>query len=374
MRVLIAINSLEFRGGGVMHVRDLAQGLLQRGHTPIIYGAQAARLKTEFRHGTVPLADQLDQIGAQPDVIHGHNHLKTMAALLHFRGTPAVYTCHSWSLWQDTPPKHPRIVSYIAVDHTCYDRVVYQEGIPDDLVKVVFNAVDLERFQQRSPLPATPGKALVFSNNASEHTYLAPVREACSTAGLTLDVIGSLAGRSEDEPEKLLGEYDLVFAKGRCALESLASGCSVILCDALGAGPLVTSAELTQLRAYNLGRRALQHPVTSTFLLEQIARYDANDAAEVSKTIRATAGRDAFIDATLGIYEDAISGYRNEIHNGNRASEEGRAAARYLELLEAGMARHAVTSQRISAGLLKLPVVGSVYTKLSRALSNRKHS
>ena len=357
-----------------MHVRDLAKGLLNAGHTPIIYGAHAAQLKSEFRHATVPLVDQLDQIGSQPDIIHGHNHLKTMAALLCFPNTPAVYTCHSWSLWQDAPPRHPRITSYIAVDHTCYDRVVYQEGIPEELVKVIFNAVDLERFQPRSPLPEHPRKALVFSNNASEQTFLRPVREACSAAGLTLEVIGSSAGRAVNEPENLIGEFDLVFAKGRCALEALATGCSVILCDALGAGPLVTTGELAQLRAYNLGRRTLKHPITSAFLLEQIARYDAHDAAEVSKTIRAGASRDQFIGATLKIYQDAVSRHRSEIHNGVSASEEGRAAARYLENLEAEMARHAVTSQRISAGLLKLPVLGSAYSKLSRAIGNRKYS
>jgi len=373
MRVLIAINSLEFRGGGVMHVRDLAIGLLKRGHTPIIYGARARNLKSEFRHATVPVVEELNQIGLQPDVIHGHNHLKTMAALLHFPGTPAVYTCHSWSLWQDSPPIHPRMMSYIAVDHTCYDRLVCQEGIPEQLVSVVFNAVDLERFKQRPALPAQPRKALVFSNNASEETYLRPVREACLAAGLSVDVIGSLAGNSVSEPEKVLGEFDLVFAKGRCALEALSSGCAVVVCDALGAGPMVTSAELASLRAANFGRRLLTHPVTSEYLGEQVARYDASDASQVTRIIRATAGRDDFIDSILQIYEDSISRHRNEIHNGDRAVEEGQAAARYLEKLETAMARHAVTSERIAARLRSIPVAGSVYTKLSRVFSDRKY-
>ncbi len=357
-----------------MHVRDLAAGLLNRGHTPIIYGAHSITLRNEFRHTTIPVVEELSQIAAQPDVIHGHNHLKTMAALLHFPNTPAVYTCHSWSLWQDAPPKHPRIMSYIAVDHTCYDRVVLQEAIPEQLVSVVLNAVDLERFTQRPALPAQPHKALVFSNNASDQTYVGPVREACSAAGLSLDVVGSLAGKGVDEPEKVLGQYDLVFAKGRCALEALATGCSVILCDALGAGPMVTSGELQPLRDYNFGRRTLANPITPAFLREQIARYDPADAAKVTRVLRNSAGRDNFIDAILQVYQDSISRYDSEIHNGERAFAEGRAAARYLENLEVEMERHAVTSQQIAARLRKIPIAGRIYSKLSRVLSDRKYT
>ena len=40
----------------------------------------------------------------------------------------------------------------------------------------------------------------------------------------------------------LTGDYDLVFAKARCALEAMAVGAAVVLCDTHGLGPMVTSA------------------------------------------------------------------------------------------------------------------------------------
>ena len=40
-------------------------------------------------------------------------------------------------------------------------------------------------------------------------------------------------------PEELLPKYDLVFAKARCALEAMATGCAVVLCDFAGLGSMV---------------------------------------------------------------------------------------------------------------------------------------
>lgn len=53
----------------------------------------------------------------------------------------------------------------------------------------------------------------------------------------------------------MLGGYDLVFAKARCALEAMAVGCAVVLCDVGGLGPLVTRAQVQHLRRWNFGRR-----------------------------------------------------------------------------------------------------------------------
>src|SRR5207253_11139176 len=100
---------------------------------------------------------------------------------------------------------------------------------------------DLARFARRRPLPPRPRRALIFSNRAHEYTFIPAVRSACRRRGLELDVGGAGVGRTVDNPETLLPNYDLVFAKARCALEAMAVGSAVILCDADGLGPLVTS-------------------------------------------------------------------------------------------------------------------------------------
>src|SRR5439155_22994865 len=143
----------------------------------------------------------------------------------------------------------------------------------------------------RPPLPARPARALVFSNTASDHTHVGAVREACARAGIALDVVGRDAGNPSSSPEALLGAYDLVFAKARAALEALAVGAAVVLCDAAGAGPMVTTAALDRVRALNFGVRTLREPLAPEVIAREIARYDAADAARVSRRIRAEAGR-----------------------------------------------------------------------------------
>jgi hypothetical protein len=177
----------------------------------------------------------------------------------------------------------------------------------------------------------------VFSNAARGVTTLPAIQEACRRAGLELDVVGEGAGRLLERPEEVLGEYDLVFAKGRAALESLAVGTAVVLCDVRGLGPLVTRAELDALRLLNLGARTLRDPVTPDGLLREIRRYDARDAAEVSRRVRETAGMEPALDQLVDLYGEVIA-------EGERLApwdpvEEVRAAAAYLSRWTTGAQR-----------------------------------
>ena len=124
MRVLITNNTLAVRAGSELYVRDLATALLDRGITPIAYSTQLGDVAEELRRATVPVIDDLDALATPPDLIHGQHHLETMTALLRFPGVPAIYFCHGWLPWEEMPPRFPRILRYIAVDHTCRDRGV----------------------------------------------------------------------------------------------------------------------------------------------------------------------------------------------------------------------------------------------------------
>ena len=317
--------------GTETYVRDLALGLLRKGYAPIVYSPELGEIARELREATVPVVDDLNAVAVTPDIIHGNHNPDLMTALLHFPAVPAVFFCHSWTEWLASPPLHPRILRYVAVDDTCRDRLECEHAIPEQRLRVLLNSVDLERFRPRARLPLRPRRALVFSNGASEYTHLRAVREACERAGIKLDVVGAGAGASTSKPESILGEYDLVFAKARCALESLAVGAAVILCDRVGSGPLVTTGEVENLRRLNFGIRALSEKVDPDLLLREIARYDPQDAAEVSRRIRATAGLDASIDDTLALYGEVIAEYGRAPVEDPLA--ESRAAAAYIRWL-----------------------------------------
>jgi hypothetical protein len=307
----------------------VATALLERGHTPIAYSRRLGPVADELRQATIPVIQDLHALGSPPDIIHGHHHLETMTALLHFPGVPAVFFCHGWLPWQEQPLRFPRIMAYVAVDHTCRDRLVCEGGIPAERVHVVLNFVDLRRFQPRAALPSRPRRALLFSNCAREDNIIPAVRAACALAHLELDIIGAESGHGCSRPEEVLGQYDVVFAKARAALEALATGNAVVLCDTVGAGPLVTLAELDRLRCLNFGIRALDRRATPENLGREIERYDAGDAAEVTRRIRASASRDAAVDEIIALYHECIT--RAARHDRQLCLEaEGRAAAAYL--------------------------------------------
>lgn len=367
LQILITNNALAGRAGSELYVRDVALSLLKRGHEPIAYSTILGEVARELRAANVQVVDNLDELSVAPDLIHGHHHMETMTALLHFPRVPAINYCHSSINWHETPVRFPRVLRYVAVDQACRDRLLVRHGIPEDRIRLLLNFVDLDRFKVRdNPLPAQPRRALVFSNYANSHSHLPAVREACRRAEIELDVLGSGEQNASAQPEKIIRDYDLVFAKARCALEAMAVGAAVILCDAGGVGPLVTLREFNELRPLNFGIRTLREPLHPDVLRREIERYEATDAAAVSKLVRATASQEFVIDELVALYQEVIDEQRTRQID---IDEEGRAAAAYLRQLKIDFATHGAASLRVSERLQRFPLLGRWGLGLARRIT-----
>jgi hypothetical protein len=145
----------------------------------------------------------------------------------------------------------------------------------------------------------------VFSNYFTSE-LLTPLLESCANAGIALDVAGSESGRAHARPEALLGEYDLVFAKARCALEALAVGCAVVCCGTEGLAEMVRAERVAALRADNLGARCLTRPLRADLLAAEIAAYDPAAAARARDAVRAVAGLDTAIGPLRALYREVV--------------------------------------------------------------------
>jgi len=327
LRVLITNYLLDGRTGSEMYVYDLALALAARGHTPLVYSPAPGTLASELSRRGVEVAGSLAELSGPPDIVHGQHTEAALDSLLHFRDAPGIYVCHDATHPVDTPPLFPRILRHVAVDHNCKERVE-KAKVPAERIRVIYNSVDLARFVPRGPLPARPARALLFSNYATERTHLGAVREACARAGLPLDVIGTGVGKPSPAPEKVIGGYDLVFAKARCALESLAVGTPVILCDFRGVGAMVTTAELEEFRRWNFGARLLRRPLDPEILRGEIARYDAIDAGAVSRRIRSVAGLDDQVDRLVALYREVIAEWQRVPRASRRKEDRAAASAK----------------------------------------------
>lgn len=364
LRVLLTNRVLSHRTGTELYVRDLAIGLLRRGHLPVAYSPRLGPLAAEIRDYTVPVVDDLAKLTEPPHIIHGHHGLETLTALLAFPGVPAISVCHSWVGWADQPVTFPRIRRYVAVDDTCRHRLVAEHGILPERVDVILNAVDLSRFQPRGPLPPRPKRALIFSNSSGEGAaHVSAIREACARTAIAVDMAGFKSGKILDRPEEALGSYDLVFAKGRAALEAAATGTAVVLSDVAGAGPMVTTGNFAALRRLNFGMRTLRNAPTVEGLAAEIARYDASDATTVAAQVRALAGQDVLVDQLLAVYEDVLAeSYDSDVN------AELTAAAAYLRSLSAKLHDRELLQMAFKQ-LLRLPFAG----RLMRRRAGREH-
>ncbi len=307
LSVLITNIQLDGRTGTELVVRDLALGLRSAGHDPMIYSPRHGDIARELAQAGIPVVGDLAALPAEPEVIHGHHHVETVAAVLRFPQARAIFVCHDRLAWHDVPPLLPGIERYVAVDYNCRERLVWDYGIPEARTRVIHNWVDTDRFQPREPLPPEPRRALVFSNYATRSTHLSAIQAACDECGISVDVAGLSAGRSLAEPERVLGDYDLVFAKAKCAMEAMACGAAVILCDTVGLGPMVTSGEVERLRCWNFGMRLLTGELTSENVREQILRYDPVDAVRVRDYIRGRAGLAQSLDQYLTLYREILA-------------------------------------------------------------------
>jgi hypothetical protein len=370
LRVLITNNTLAGRAGSELYVRDTATELLKRGHAPVAYSTVLGEVAHELQALKILVVDDLNKLAVAPDLIHGQQHMELMTAVLHFPRVPAIQFIHNSGSWHEKPVHFPRILRYVAVDHACRD-LLLDHGIPEDRMRVLLNFVDLARFKsRRQPLSVTPERALLFSNYASEETHLPAVREACARVNIQLDVVGSQTNSATAQPEKILGEYDLVFAKGRSALEAMAVGVAVLLCDYEGSGPMVTMANFSALRPLNFGRRALSGPLNAAVIVEEIKRYDRDEALRVSQMVRASAGLEPVIDELICLYEEVVREF--ELNGHAEKLEEDRAAAAYLRQLKIDFTANADAALRLRERLERVPVMGRLGVKLARAFIRRE--
>jgi len=181
--------------------------------------------------------------------------------------------------------------------------------------------------------------------------------------GLDLDVLGDLAGNSTAAPESILPRYDLVFAKARCALEAMAVGSAVVLCDFAGAGPMVSSEDFGPLRAMNFGAGALLNPLQPAYIRAEIARYNAADASRVSQQVRQEAGLEAATRRWIALYAEVIEEFSR-----SQPDREGELRAMAVYLRKWNHARGAERVREIAQRIRRIPVVGNSLHHFARRI------
>ncbi|QIL69777.1 glycosyltransferase family 4 protein [Diaphorobacter sp. HDW4B] len=315
MQIILANFSMKTWTGSELFVRDLALALQARGHSIVVFSPVLGALAHDLSMRCIACVSDLSMVAEAPDVIIGNSRDETVMCLAHFPQVPAISVCHDRTAFQGMPPKFQRIHQYVAVDENCAERLVFQHGIERSRVEMIFNGVDLQRFQPRAQLPSRPSRALYFSNYAND---AAPgtqaIASACHAMGVTLELAGLTANKEERFAERRLPQYDLVFAKARCAMEALAVGCAVIVLNEVsginGMAGMVTPANMEHWRRWNFGRRLMQIPTTVESVKRAIADYDKDNALQCQAWAREHLSLECTVNAFEALAQRVVRDHR----------------------------------------------------------------
>jgi hypothetical protein len=303
-RVLLVTIRLNARTGTEVVCAETAHALRKRNHAVSIYTQQDGSTAESLRAEGFEVVTDLTALGSVPEVIQASQTYPLVEAVARFPDVPAISVCHDATVWFNEPIDLPSIRRHVAVDLACRDRIASRLPHLAAPIEILGNAVDLDRFTVRTPLPARSHRALIVAKHSS---FLDAVRAACSQRDIEVDAVGPGIGEEITNLSSRLSDYDLVFASARSALEALAAGCAVIVIDGRGLAGLVTQDNVAPWRENNFGLRILSRQCSADAILAEIDRYDAKDARAVCDYIRANASLDDHIARLEQLHHEVIA-------------------------------------------------------------------
>jgi hypothetical protein len=312
MNILITNIFLIGHSGTEVYVRDLAIALQNRGNHVEVYSPRLGAVAEEIRKAGIHIVDSTADLSRSPDIIHGHHYFATIDVIVRFPNVPVIYFVHDRLNPIDTPPKHSSILKYAAVDYNCLDKLTIDNGIAEKDTTVIYNWVDISRFKLRENFSEKPVKALVFSNYADKNNHFKVIKEACDKTGLELDVVGVGFARDVVNPEDILANYDIVFAKAKAAMEALATGACVIVCDYNGLGETVNSTNFNNFRKFNFGMKTQTRPIEVELIVQEIEKYNVSENIRASELIREQADFNLILGKIINLYGETIDKYNKE--------------------------------------------------------------
>lgn len=309
LHVLITQQYLCDRGDSELFAIEIARELHTLGHQVAVYTSRAGVLAKELTSHGIPVLTKLQDIPWKPDVIHGQQHLQTLAALNFFPSVPVVYCCHGEQPWIEEPPKHPNILKYVSMCKILHmTNLAKFSWMQEDQCISLWNTFQTKLFPRTRSLLSPKGKALFYAHFKLNSIDENSLKLACSEADLELHFMGSPYAPSTDDPHSLFLDYEVVFAAGRNAIEAAASGCGVIPISHRRVGEALTFSNLTRYIDCNFSARSYGYDlaITRENIKMQIDATRSTDHRELSQWIRDNLGMETTLPKWISIYQDAI--------------------------------------------------------------------
>jgi len=311
MNILITNLILTGNTGTEMYVIELAVELKKRGHSVEVFTLNIGKSADLLRSHDINIVNRLKSLKKKPDIIHAHHNIVTALAASYFRNTPIVFFVHDRTACHDYPFTHRNIIKYLAVDYNCRERYFLETNFSDQNdVQVIFNWYNSERFKLKEIINDVPQKALIFSNYMRKDRVFDSINSACFQLNIKLDIVGANSGKSIMNPENILADYDIVFAKAKAGIEALSTGASLIVCDFMGLAGMVLTENVERYRNYNFGMKLMTRSATTDLIVDELKKYNSKETLLVSKYVRQNANFTSIVTQLEELYLNSINEYK----------------------------------------------------------------
>ena len=251
LKIALSNHSLKNRAGSELWTYDVAKYLAREGMEVLVYSPELGHVADALSQASsIRVTSSAMEVQAfEPALLHVNHYrpVQEVVALLERTPTKIVNMCHGL-LPRPGLPQAQGADQYCAASIVSKTKISLLTGADWGSIPILPNFFDEQRYRANSSLNRKH-KALLFSSKATKKHFVA-LQDALAKCGYVLDAAGERETQCE-RPEQLLPQYDLVLAVGRSAIESLASGCRVILWDHGILGPMITSRNFWECLSTN---------------------------------------------------------------------------------------------------------------------------
>lgn len=253
--------------GSELWTEEVANYLVRWGVPLIVFSPVLGAISERMERAGVVVTDDPQRLADfAPDLVHINHHAAIEHALSGLSARPRFINMIHGLLPAPGLPAREGMNAYWSVALHATAKITMLTPCPWADVRHIPNWFDETQISRRQS--GLGKRALLFSSKTSSDQR-ERLSQMLGKIGYTLDHIG-YGGVPSANPAELLGQYDLVFAVARSAIEALASGSRVILWDSGAIGPMVTEDNFWTCVASNFSMAACVLPYR--FVTDEDAR------------------------------------------------------------------------------------------------------
>lgn len=315
MEIVLAFNQLGI-GGADQYLITVGEQLERLGHGVTVFAPEQGALDAEAAELGLRVERDSDRLPDECDVVLTQDTGTAYELADRYPLTPQVFRAPTELVDFQLPPQLPSLTAATVVISERVERQVRALATNVRTVRLRL-PVDTDRFVALESIGERPRRALLLGNWLRGRR-LELLTEAWSNAGIELKHVGLDSSWTPD-PTHAIGAADIVVAKGRAAVESMACGRAVYLYDFFGGDGWVTPERYAEMEADNFAGGASGEPVSVERLRRDLDAYSpamgvANrDLALTHHSARQHAQQLVALFRELGVRETPVAGPLEEM-------------------------------------------------------------